>query len=353
MSPCTTVAALFIVTMLLVLMPVDGQWGAPNRVKASSNNHQSGDPDFHGPEASTSGERQEQYIPQSGTYKDRWMPTARPGFTMPTDIKRQVNEMKSNNFNKKRSSMGPQTMGSNTNNNDDEDMNEATDRSGASFYAKTNVHGTQKTLDKCFRQVSKFCSFRVMQENFAMFSECVYLMRHRVKSNCLVWAENHGKCAPDMISYCPAKDPPSTTECLNQQKSKLSAACLSSEFFRQMESGYDDFKKGHTSAEEGYESNHPFRKGKQKDNQQDDVSSKMEEKEQGPTTPKGNREERATHSEKKKTYDRSDDSHNGDPQGDESLTGTPRHEEAQQRGVAEEDIEYVVAKEGEKLFDEL
>jgi hypothetical protein len=100
--------------------------------------------------------------------------------------------------------------------------------------AEDAVRGSRKrdaTVDKCQMAATDLCSTRMVQENLARFTECVWEHRDRIGSDCKAWAEQQGACAADMVSYCHKLPPLQTAECMKANQEKLSSACRESAMF--------------------------------------------------------------------------------------------------------------------------
>lgn len=111
---------------------------------------------------------------------------------------------------------------------------------GGSHLSKEERRG----IDQCLKEVAPFCSFRVMQENFAMFLHCVAEMGPRLeKDGCQDWAAEHMPCRDEFTELCNKMDPPATTECIIQHKPQLSKACVESALFVSLQHGHDDFRE--------------------------------------------------------------------------------------------------------------
>ena len=168
-------------------------------------------------------------------YMVQWMPSARPGFVVPEIFRRQLTADMMEGM-------------------DDVDMEEQ-ERDRARKTMPKSAPGKAeeaKGIDKCLRQVSKYCSFKSMSKDFATFSTCCFDMRHHVKQGCFEWCENHGRCAPDMRAHCPGLAPSDTTECLLRAHAarKLSRDCTDSPNFKSMEEGADDMREKNRAAQE-------------------------------------------------------------------------------------------------------
>lgn len=102
----------------------------------------------------------------------------------------------------------------------------------------------------CFKKASALCSVRVMQENFAGYTKCIFDNRKRFGSDCEEWAGNQGACASDMLQKCSKQNPAATTKCLRDRNAKgdLSNACRDSNFFKSLEQGFDKFDQNYKAA---------------------------------------------------------------------------------------------------------
>lgn len=96
--------------------------------------------------------------------------------------------------------------------------------------------------DTCLRQAIRFCPIRVMNENFAMFTECVVQFREQFKGECIGWAELQSECMYDMVQHCQKKDPPATTQCLVANEKKLSDLCRKSPMYEAMTEGFEQMQ---------------------------------------------------------------------------------------------------------------
>lgn len=189
-------------------------------------------------------------------YKDQWMPTARPGFEIPQGVKDMID--KSRSTRSSRSSFRTQSrdgftggnmMGKDKENDDEDDEEEtASDHIPKKSPGRDPNH---RRIDQCLRKVAHFCSTRVMNENFAMFNDCVYQMRFRLPQECQSWAEGHGSCADDMVKHCMGMSPADTTECIRTKKQSLSRSCVDSSFYKSMEEGFKEFRAGMSEGMKG------------------------------------------------------------------------------------------------------
>jgi len=94
--------------------------------------------------------------------------------------------------------------------------------------------------DQCMREAAKKgCSMRVMQENFAQFSRCVFDMRESLTGHCQGWAEHQGVCLDEMVRLCSGDSPPETTKCLLAHEAELSDMCRDSTYFDSMKKGFE------------------------------------------------------------------------------------------------------------------
>lgn len=103
----------------------------------------------------------------------------------------------------------------------------------------------QKALDvskKCLKHAIKHCPMRVMHENFAAYTMCVFDNRAKLPGDCEQWATFQGDCVQEMLTNCAGLDPETTTDCMMKAKNDLSSDCTSSQFFESMEEGYDAYK---------------------------------------------------------------------------------------------------------------
>lgn len=195
-------------------------------------------------------------------YKEKWMPTARPGFDVPDDIKKMMDAAKTAKPASRaefRASSGtgakmdpktgtPQKAAEDPIDDDDDEEEDEDDYIPKSAPGRADEG---RRMDKCLRRVAPFCSLRVMNENFGNFVHCVVEMRYRIGDDCLGWAEGHMQCAADISQHCDRKSPSDTTECLRASKSRLSRACVDSRFYVAMEEGFAEFRKGMEKGMEG------------------------------------------------------------------------------------------------------
>ena len=100
------------------------------------------------------------------------------------------------------------------------------------------------TPNKCVTASMRVCGNRVMQENFAMFSLCVYEQREKLGGqDCVEWASHPEPCLQDMEKSCQKMNPPSTTSCLMKKQGQLSDYCRNSPFFQSLVQGFENFNK--------------------------------------------------------------------------------------------------------------
>jgi hypothetical protein len=178
-------------------------------------------------------------------YQSKWVPTGRPGFEVPPNIKKiqEQNAARSNSKGPKEQARTQERDGyahgkGETEEDEFEDVDEPIPKEAP------GRKGQGRSMDKCLRQVAHFCSLRVMQENFAAFNDCIYEMRYRLRADCQPWAEGHGFCVRDMVAHCPRLSPQDTTECLHKKKLSLTKTCVDSAFYASMEEGFRDFREG-------------------------------------------------------------------------------------------------------------
>eukprot|EP00388_Colpodella_angusta_P030231 GDKK01018931.1.p1 GENE.GDKK01018931.1~~GDKK01018931.1.p1 ORF type:complete len:148 (-),score=27.98 GDKK01018931.1:247-690(-) len=98
--------------------------------------------------------------------------------------------------------------------------------------------------------MGRFCSFNLMDKDFAAFSKCCYDVRHNVKQSCFEWCDNHGRCAADMMKVCPGQEPMDTTECMLKKKDLLSSDCTDSPYYKSLEDGVEEMRKDRKNAKE-------------------------------------------------------------------------------------------------------
>lgn len=244
--------------ILLVLQQCHAQWGGAflNHNSQQSQSDGSRRPNFGStsqphPSAEMNGGSSEGGSPlDNSEYKDQWMPTGRPGFEIPQTIKDMMDKTKGSRSSassfraKSRDGFtGGNMMGGNQNDAEEEDDEDEVnaDKIPTKSPGRDEKH---RKIDQCLRKVAHFCSTRVMNENFAMFNDCVYEMRFRLSQECQAWAEGHGSCAADMVKHCPRMSPADTTECIRSKKQVLSHQCVDSSFYKSMEEGFSEFRTG-------------------------------------------------------------------------------------------------------------
>lgn len=253
------------VVLLALVVAVTAQWGGAffkNEQAHGMNGQGPGGGKFEGFQQGGGGPGgQQQARPSFGgagndEYTDQWMPTARKGFVVPEHVKKMMDGAKNFKTNSKAQFRGGDGFVNKPFSQNQEDSADDDDEEEESFIPKSSPgkKGEGKTMDKCLKKVAHFCSMRVMMENFAAFNDCVYLVRYRISSECLQWAEGHGGCAEDMGKHCAKMSPADTTECLKKNKRQLSTRCVDSPFFVSMEQGFKEFRQG---MKEGLRGNPP------------------------------------------------------------------------------------------------
>lgn len=206
-------------------------------------------------------------------YKDKWMPTGRPGFEVPADIKKMMDAAQTSRPTSRAefrassgqgNTMDPKTGTPKREDDDEEDEDE---EEQDDYLPKSSPGRSDegRRMDKCLRKVAPFCSLRVMNENFAAFVTCVVDMRYRVGEECRAWAEGHLPCAADLSEFCGRKTPSDSTECLRASKARLSRQCVDSPFYVSMEEGFQEFRKGMAKGMEGTQQGPPHYSGPQGD----------------------------------------------------------------------------------------
>lgn len=182
-----------------------------------------------------------------------WLPTARPGYEIPAQVKKMMEATKSAKPTSRAefrdntgfvNKMNRQTGAAESDEDADDEADEESYRQHIPKTSPGRSSGDGKRIDKCLKKVSYFCSMRIMHENFASFCLCVSEMRYRLDEQCKPWAEGHGPCAKDMVQYCSKLSPADTTECLKKNKPALTRACVDSGFYMSMEEGFQEFRNG-------------------------------------------------------------------------------------------------------------
>lgn len=256
-----------VAVLLVAVVSVQGQWGgaflSEHNFQQQKGQNQPNQPFGGNAAGGTPGGRDMPRATKEDEYKEKWMPTGRPGFEVPDEIKKMIDAAHSAKPASKAdfrassgtgASMDPKTgtpqkqQADNSHEDDDDEEPEQDDYIPKSAPGRSDEG---RRMDKCLRKVAPFCSLRIMNENFASFVYCVIDMRYRIGDDCLGWAEGHMPCAADIAQHCDRKTPSDTTECLKAGKSRMSRACVDSQFYVAMEQGFQEFREGMAKGMEG------------------------------------------------------------------------------------------------------
>lgn len=169
--------------------------------------------------------------PREDEYIDSWMPSARKGFEVPQRYRQSLNVRPSQSAD-----------------SEEEDIEDVLNERARKEMPRRSPGVETRRIDKCLRQVARFCSFNMMDNNFAEFTKCCYDVRHHVKQSCFEWCDNHGRCQADMVKHCHGKTPMDTTECMLAKKEVLTSDCTDSPYFKSLEDGVEEMRKDRKNA---------------------------------------------------------------------------------------------------------